>query len=75
MPLTKEQSTKFRSWLNDRKWDTYCPVCGQRDWKFGEIISARILSTKQNQSIPMCQLFCARCQYIMLFAAEPIGLV
>ncbi|HEX2729682.1 MAG TPA: hypothetical protein VHM16_08000 [Rubrobacteraceae bacterium] len=55
-----------------------CASCGGTDWGAGEIVSAPILDAagayREDSHVPMVQLVCTNCSYLMLYAAVPIGL-
>ncbi len=73
MPLTNEQAHKLQQWLNSRGVNLNCPMCGSAQWETGEIISGRSVIDPGN-SVPMVQVVCGNCGYVMLFAAVPMGL-
>ena len=49
-------------------------MCGGGQWETGEIISGTSVDNSGNV-LPMAQLICGNCAYVMMFAAMPIGLV
>lgn len=74
MPLSYEQAHKLQQWLNCRGTSGNCPMCGSSQWETGEIISGTDMDD-QRSILPMVQVVCENCGYVMLFAAKPIGLV
>jgi hypothetical protein len=81
MPLDATQQQKLNTWMQGKGVRNNCPACGTRNWVGGEIINAPILvpgggiAIGGGPSIPMIQVICDNCAYVMLFAAVPIGLV
>ncbi len=73
MPLTREQAYKLQQWLNSRGVNLDCPMCGSAQWETGEIVSGTSIDDKR-VAVPMVQVVCVNCGYVMLFAALPIGL-
>jgi predicted nucleic-acid-binding Zn-ribbon protein len=51
-----------------------CPMCGSSQWETGEI-ALGVNVNDQGNTLPMVQLVCRNCGYVMLFAAMPIELV
>jgi hypothetical protein len=49
-------------------------MCGSGEWETGEIVSGTSVDDSGNV-LPMAQLVCGNCGYVMVFAAMPIGLV
>ncbi len=74
MPLTREQAYKLQQWLNSRGVNLNCPMCGSAQWETGEIVSGVNVNDQRN-TLPMVQVVCGNCGYVMLFSAMPIGLV
>ena len=78
VPLNESQKQKFREWLKSRDVNPTCASCGAEDWGTGEIISALMLDAEENvvknSHVPMVQLVCRNCSYLMLYAAVPMGL-
>jgi len=80
MPLDAAQQQKLQSWMNTKRIQPQCPACGAHNkWVPGDIISSMPFTpgaiTVGGPNVPMVQLLCANCAYVMLFAAVPIGLV
>jgi hypothetical protein len=50
------------------------PMCGSGEWETGEIVSGTSVDDSGNV-LPMAQLVCGNCGYVMIFATMPIGLV
>lgn len=81
MPLTDAQEQQFDDWLRQHNFNRICPVCGAvQRWRPGEIINAPKLAPGggfdlTSPSIPMVQMLCIECGYVMLFAAMKIGLM
>ncbi len=78
MPLNESQKQKLRSWLKSKGAHPTCTSCGAQDWGAGEVVSAPILDGEGNKvedlHVPMVQLVCTNCSYVMMYAAVPIGL-
>jgi predicted nucleic-acid-binding Zn-ribbon protein len=74
MPFNHERAHRLQQWLNSRGVDLNCPVCGSTQWETGEIVSGANVSGQGNV-LPMVQVICSNCGYVMVFAAMPIGLV
>jgi predicted nucleic-acid-binding Zn-ribbon protein len=49
-------------------------MCGSTQWETGEIVSGVNVSG-HGEVVPMVQVICSNCEYVMFFAATPIGLV
>jgi ribosomal protein S27AE len=74
MPLTHEQVNKLEQWWDSKGVNRQCPMCGSGQWETGEIMSGTGVEESGNV-LPMAQLVCGNCGYVMMFAAMPIGLV
>jgi uncharacterized Zn finger protein len=73
VPLTNEQASKLQQWLNSKGVNLGCPMCGSAQWETGEVISGRSVEDS-SIVVPMVQVICGNCGYVMLFAAMPMGL-
>jgi predicted nucleic-acid-binding Zn-ribbon protein len=51
-----------------------CPMCGSGEWETGEIVSGTSVDGSGNV-LPMAQLVCQNCGYVVSFAAMLIGLI
>jgi hypothetical protein len=49
-------------------------MCGSGKWEAGEMVSGTDVSGQGNV-LPMVQVVCGNCGYVMTFAAMPMGLV
>lgn len=78
MPLDEAQKQKVRGWLRSRNIRPVCASCGARDWGAGEVVSSPVLDREgeviEELHVPMVQLVCANCSFVMLYAAVPMGL-
>jgi len=78
MPLDKTQKQKLRAWMRSRGIRPACVSCGAEEWGAGEIVSAPILDHQGTpvgeMHVPMVQLVCTNCGYIMMYSAVTIGL-
>ena len=74
MPLNREQAHRLEQWLNSRGIRFNCPICGSTQWETGEIVTAANMSG-HGDFLPMVQVICSNCGYVMFFAATPIGLI
>ena len=74
--MNAEQSKRFQNWLG--KLNAKCPLCGENKWVPGEIVMP-VTYTMPGEGratpIPEVQLICARCAYVIHFAAMPIGIL
>ena len=85
MPLTDEQQKQqIQSWMQDKNVSETCSACRiqQTNWIIGEIIVAPTYSDGPvgnirigGPSVPMIQVVCGNCGFVMLFAASAIGIV
>ena len=76
MPLTHEQVNKLEQWWDSKGVNRQCPMCGSGQWETGEIMSGTSMDVDSAGNVlPMAQLVCGNCGYVMMFAAMPIGLV
>ena len=84
MPLEPSQQAQFQTWVESKNIKPNCPACGRfGKWTPGDIINSPTRSGAirkdgtiqlSEKTIPMVQLICGSCAYIMLFAAGQIGL-
>jgi predicted nucleic-acid-binding Zn-ribbon protein len=74
MPLNHERAHRLQQWLSSRGIGFNCPMCGSTQWETGEIVSGANVSGQGNV-LPIVQVICSNCGYVMFFAAMPIGLV
>ena len=74
MPLTHEQIYKLEQWWDSTEVNRNCPMCGSGEWQAGEMVSGTDVSGQGNV-LPMVQVVCGNCGYVMMFAAMPIGLL
>lgn len=78
MPLSEPRKQKLRDWMKSKGIRPTCASCGQSDWGTGDIVSALVLGSNGtpagNLHVPMVQLVCVNCSYMMVYAAMPIGL-
>lgn len=78
MGLDESQKQKLRDWLQSKSARPRCASCDRNEWGAGEIISAPVLDDEGNvvgdSHVPMVQLICTNCCYVMLYAAVPMGL-
>jgi hypothetical protein len=77
MSLSEEQVKQLNYWMSQHRMNPTCPACGGRKWIPGEIIASPLYSHEKGFSIggptiPMVQLVCGDCNYLMLFAAKRI---
>ena len=80
MPLAEWQLKKLENWLSTRHlWPRHCPVCRRGKWYAGDIILAPGSTgngfSLAGPSVPMVQMVCDHCAYVLLFAAVPMGLI
>jgi hypothetical protein len=78
MPLSPEQLQQLDYWMSQHRMNGACPACGSRSKPLpGDLIASPIYSPGGGFSIggptiPMVQMACVDCNYIMLFAAKRI---
>jgi len=77
MPLSEEQAKQLNYWMSQHRMNPACPACGSRKWISGEIISSPLYvagggAAIGGPTVPMVQMACDDCNYIMLFAAKRI---
>jgi hypothetical protein len=80
MPIDQAQQQKFNEWIAQKKLVLACPVCGGKDFQFGEVVSAPAHQPGAGLAIggvqvPTLQVICSGCVHVLLFAAVPMGLV
>ena len=73
MPLTHEQVQKLEQWWDSTRVERKGPMRDHGQWEAGEIISGTDVSG-QGSVLPMVQVICQNCSYVMMFAAMLIGL-
>jgi hypothetical protein len=82
--LDENQQQQVLGWM--REWfvkNDACPMCGNRHWEAGNVVVAptadvdtrTVLPIEAGPSIPMVQMCCATCGYIMLLDGRRIGLL
>ena len=74
------QQQKVQSWLQDKNVSGTCSVCKtQTNWSIGEIVASPTLSGKGmslgGPTVPMVQVVCGNCGYVMHFGAVPMGIL
>ena len=74
MPLTHEQVHKLEQWWSSAGVNRNCPMCSNGEWQAGEMVSGTDVSDEGNV-LPMVQVVCGNCGYVMMLAAMPMGLV
>ncbi len=74
MPLSHEQAHKLQEWMDSREVNRTCPMCGSGEWETGEIFSSTSVDDSGNV-LPMAQLVCGNCGYVMMSAAMHMWLV
>lgn len=81
MPLDRAQIARLQSWTRARNVQARCPACGGTAFTPAEVVSVPAVrpaganGARIAEPVAMVQLVCDGCAYVMLFAAEPIGLV
>jgi ribosomal protein S27AE len=70
VPLSYEQAHKLQEWIPRGRPN--CPMCGSGEWQTGEIVSGMSMDDLGN-ILPVTQLVCGNCGYVMMFAAMPTG--
>jgi hypothetical protein len=68
------QAHKLEQWLDSRGVSRNYPMCASGQWETGEIVSGTSVDGLGNV-LPMAQMVCQNCGYVVFFAAMPIGLV
>ena len=80
MALDQEQLSKVNNWMRQKGVTDRCPACGNNTWSVSEIVSAPIAMRGGGiqlggRNVPVLQLVCNHCMFIMQFAAVPMGLI
>lgn len=80
MPLDQEQQNKVNSWMTQKGVNPSCPACRRMgQWSLGDIIVSPPMEggniNFSGSLIPMVQLICNNCGFIMLFGAAPMGIL
>ncbi len=78
MPLSASQKQKLRDWMKSKGIRPNCASCGESDWGAGEMVSSPVLTPNGTPAaeshVPMVQIICINCSYVMVYAAVPMGL-
>jgi predicted nucleic-acid-binding Zn-ribbon protein len=79
MPLDQNQSNTLQKHLNKIGFRPQCQACGANNWAPGEIITPPVYSGGGIQiggpNVPMVQVICEKCGYVVHFAAVLVGLL
>lgn len=73
--LSNRQVEIFNKWLEDhagKEFDVQCPCCKTSNWERGDGIYAQNLLENPSSCLPILNIFCSKCGYIMAFAARMI---
>jgi predicted nucleic-acid-binding Zn-ribbon protein len=62
------QAHKLEQWLDSRGVSRNYPMCASNQWETGEIVSGTSVDGSGNV-LPMAQMVCQNCGYVMFFAA------
>jgi predicted nucleic-acid-binding Zn-ribbon protein len=63
------QAHKLEQWLDSRGVSRNYPMCASNQWETGEIVSGTSVDGSGNVLLPMAQMVCQNCGYVMFFAA------
>lgn len=78
MSINKKQIKKLADWIESKAPDLKCVACGSNDWSAQDIVATPtwdVDETKNTRStVPMVQLICKNCAYVIFFSAEAISL-
>ena len=78
MPLTDAQLQLLEVWMRGKGVRRECPACGHAGWAAGDIVRPPIYVPGSvsiaGSSVPVLQLICTNCAYIMAYSAVHIGL-
>jgi len=78
MTLDSQQAQKLQDWVRSKGVSPPCPVCGAINWIPGDVIAAPVMTSEGLQRggavVPMVQLVCGNCAYVLLFAAVSMDL-
>ncbi len=79
MGLDVVQKQKLDVWLREKGIRPLCGVCAATNWVPGDIVTAPVYSGGDTviggPVIPMVQVVCGQCGYVMQFSAKLMGLV
>lgn len=78
--LTKEQLEKAISWLESKKKNLQCEVCGKSEWQFYDSLVAQLHISGDSISIPgelipQFSIICTNCGNTKFFDAIMCGIV
>jgi len=79
MPLDQAKVQKVDNWIHGKGGAIQCPICDHHHWLTGDIVAPPALrddgrDAPAGEPVPMVQVVCGNCAYVMLFAAAAIGL-
>ncbi len=80
MPLEQDQIAKVQQHRENVGAQKECPSCGVNKWSVGELVGTPRFTPgggtlMGGSTVPMVQVICTRCGYIMHYSAKIIGLV
>jgi len=79
MPLDQNQIEKVQEHLRTHRLIQECSFCRAAQWGVGDIVASPRFSGGDTDfgevTVPMVQVICGNCGYVMHFAAKPVGLV
>lgn len=79
MPLDQNQIDRIQRHMNNCSVRNQCHACGSNNFSIGEMVASPGFSAHGvsigGQTIPMVQVVCNRCGYVMHFAAKVVGLI
>ena len=80
MPFSQTDMQKVQRHMLITGFRVDCQACGANNWSFDEVVAVPGFSASgaivvSGPTMPMLQVVCMRCGYVMHFAAKLIGLV
>ena len=79
MALDATQQQRFQAWLRTHQVQLTCPACGTANqWAGSAVVTAPRMEADgthlDDRVVPMIQVTCQHCAYILLFSGLPMGL-
>ena len=76
MPLTNEQASEIKKWIDAHIPNYHCPLCPSRKYTIDDI---RLADSSHSNSVdtkekPIVQIVCPQCSHIMSFSSEKMGI-
>jgi len=76
VPIRDDQHQKVLEWMESRKVQPRCTMCGEDQWDVFDIINAPVIAKEGEQAptrgVPMIVTFCQNCAHVVLFSAARV---